>query len=124
LIVLLCLTLLTLALVSLYGYSHNAAESIDETASTRGNANPRARSSDGPCTFLTDEDAFYIIKCSDIPDDTGEVVANYINENSNSVSTVIGYSYFLHLFTRKKVKELNATSVIVKSVCEITNMAS
>jgi hypothetical protein len=82
LIVLLCLILLTFALVSIYGYSHNGAESRSGTDRTKNNATPLARSTGGSCT-MTDN----TIKCSNIPNGTGELVASYINENSTDVST-------------------------------------
>jgi hypothetical protein len=81
LIVLLCLILLTSALYSIYGYSHNGEESRSGT----DNDNPLTRSTTESCTM---EDN--IIKCSNIPQDTGTYVASYINENSNNVSI---YSY-------------------------------
>jgi len=77
-IVLLSLILLTSAHGSIYGYSHNGAESRNETH----NDNPLARSMTRSCD-MTD----YTIKCSNIQNETGHFVANYINENSNSVST-------------------------------------
>jgi len=79
LIVLLSLILLTSALRSIYGYSHNGAESRNETH----NNNPPARSTTQSCDMTTVD----TIKCSNILNETGQFVANYINENSNSVST-------------------------------------
>jgi len=78
LIVLLSLILLTSALRSIYGYSHNGTESRNETH----NDNPLARSTTQPCTMTGN-----IIKCSNILNETGHFVADYINENSNNVST-------------------------------------
>jgi hypothetical protein len=78
LIVLLSLILLTSAHGSIYGYSHNGAESRNETH----NNNSPARSTTRSCD-MTDN----TIKCSNILNETGHFVANYINENSNSVST-------------------------------------
>lgn len=93
LIVLLCLILVTLALVSIYGYSHNATESSDETASTKRNDNARARSGEGPCDLTGDNNN--TIRCYNIPYNTGEFVANYINANSNNWPT--DKEYKLHI---------------------------
>jgi hypothetical protein len=84
LIVLLCLILLTFALVSIYGYYDNGAESRSGTDRTKNNDSPLARSTGGYCN-MTDN----TIKCSGIPNDTGQFVAGYINENSNNVSTCL-----------------------------------
>jgi hypothetical protein len=83
-IVVLCLILLTLVFVSIYGYSNNGAESRSGMDRTKNNDNPLVSSTGGSCTMMTTDKT---IKCSNIPNDTGEVVANYINVNSSNVST-------------------------------------
>jgi len=75
----LCLIPLTSALHSIYGYSHNGAQ----TRSGTDNDYPLTRSTTGSCTTTTDN----TIKCSNIPQDTGEFVARYINTHSSKVST-------------------------------------
>jgi hypothetical protein len=82
LIVLLFLILLTFAVVSIYGYSDNGAESRSGTDRTKNNENPLAQNTGGSCSMRSTDST---IICSNIPKDTGEFVANYIN--SNNVST-------------------------------------
>jgi hypothetical protein len=84
LIVLLCLILLTFTPVSVYGYSDKGAESPSGTDRRKISDNPLASNTGGSCTMTT---TYNTIRCSNIPNDTGEFVANYINENSNNVST-------------------------------------
>jgi hypothetical protein len=82
-----CLILVTLALVSVYGYPNKGAKTSNETDSTKSIGSPRARSGVEEFCTQTSSDKINFIECFDIPENTGDFVANYINANSNEVST-------------------------------------
>jgi hypothetical protein len=81
--------------VSAYGHPHNGTDPSNMTRNNRSNQTPRTAYSNGACRQTVHEE----ILCSNIHDNTGEFVANYIN--NNSVSTRI---FLFNLFIWGKVK--------------------
>jgi hypothetical protein len=81
-IILLCLAVISLVLVSTYGHSHKGVQPSKATRRNRSTGTIRVTKGVAPCTVTARE-----ITCSDIVGNTGEFIADYINQNSGSVST-------------------------------------
>jgi hypothetical protein len=92
LIVVICLIIAASVLVITAGFSQNEAQPNEETPNNRNNERRWIINSEEPCTLRGKE-----IACSHIPQNTGELVALYINRHSDDVSKVYDAHCYLLL---------------------------
>jgi hypothetical protein len=101
LIVVICLIIIASVLVITIGYSRNESQPNQQVPSNGENESRRIVDREEPCILRGKE-----ITCSHIDDNTGELVADYINTHSDEVSEVNAYCYLPRLTRGQRVHTL------------------